>query len=131
MPRVRCRPMLSERRRIKVWCPPRSLHAVERLLKKREVAGLGQLFASRIDPAFLKGVFRWSVVLIKHAEHAREWELGQFVRCKFIRHVVTHFVFRRVVVLFLLDHGERTAFPRISWIEGAGVKFDTLTQALD
>ena len=89
-----------------------------------------EFLARGIYPFLFQGVFRWAIILVEHAEHSRERELRELVRCEFICDVMPEFVLGSVVVLLFLDDFEAAAFARISRIEGAGEKFDALIDLL-
>src|SRR5205814_3286766 len=106
-------------------------HPIESLLEDFDVAGISHLLPSLLDPLFFQDVFSWSVTLVKDAEDPGEWQLREFVGGQLIGDVVAQFVLGGVVPFLFLDQIEAAAFSRIGRIEGAGIKFDALTQTFD
>lgn len=58
-----------------MFSPPPLFHPVKRLLQKFQVRGISGLFAAALNPLLFQRILRWSVILVKDAENAGEWEL--------------------------------------------------------
>src|SRR5439155_796370 len=94
-----------------------SFHSVEGLLKELQVSSIAGFFPAALDPFLLESILRGSVILIKDAEDAGEWELRQFVCGELVGDVVAQFVLGSVVPFLFLDQFEAAAFTRIGRIE--------------